>query len=110
MKIHIKRMAVEGGKGEWKNASGKEFFFSQNGYKRGPQLFSSSFLFFSLTFDSWSRHSLSTVGPDAPARRTNTGSVYAACRPTNTHFRQLAPIDSSRRKLTPTLAGVEMAA
>ncbi|SAM09133.1 hypothetical protein [Absidia glauca] len=43
------------------------------------------------------QHPLSTVGLDAPARRTNTGSVYAACRPTNTHFRQLAPIDSSRR-------------
>ncbi|SAM07607.1 hypothetical protein [Absidia glauca] len=56
------------------------------------------------------QHPLPTVGLDAPARRTNTGSVYAACRPTNTHFRQLAPIDSSRRKLATTLVGVEMAA
>jgi hypothetical protein len=28
LKIHIKRMAVEGGKGEWKKASGGEIFLS----------------------------------------------------------------------------------
>jgi hypothetical protein len=100
LKFYINRMTVEGVKGEWKKTSGEEIFSPKTATKGEPAFFP---LLFSLTSDSCldtlfqqlASAPLSTVGSDAPARRTNTGSVYAACRPT--------PTSDSDRLLTPKM-------